>query len=93
MEFFLNKWFHFGHHGAESPIFSSSSMEKFLPGGFGSCPESSPSFIKIGSDTSSSSRIENESSDKTAKIPIIIPDTTIPIITALFTSYFRKISL
>lgn len=93
MEFFLNKWFQYGNHGAESPIFSSNSIEKFLPCGFGSCPESFPSFIKIGSDTSSSSRIENESSDKTAKIPIIIPDTTIPIITALFTSYFRKISL
>ncbi len=61
--------------------------------GFDSFLVSSSSIPKIGSDTSSSSRIENESSDKIVKIPIIIPDTTIPIITALFTSYFRKISL
>jgi len=82
------------NYGAESPIFSFNSMERFLPGGFGSGPGSSPSFPKIGSgDTSLSSVLEKISSDNTAKIPIIIPAKIIPIITTLFTYYYRKISL
>ena len=82
------------NYGVESPIFSSSSMEKFFPGGFGSGPESSPSFPKIGSDdTSLSPILEKISSDDTAKIPIIIPAKIIPIIITLFTQYYQKISL
>jgi len=82
------------NYGVESPIFSSSSIEKFLPGGFGSVPESSPSFPKICSDeTSLSSVLEKNSGDNTTKIPIIIPAKIIPIIITLFTQYYQKISL
>lgn len=80
------------NYGLESPISSLSSMERFLPGGFGS--DSSPSFPKIGSDeTSLSSVLEKNSGENTAKIPIIIPAKIIPIIITLFTQYYQKISL
>ena len=76
-------------YGLESPISSLSSMERFLPGGFGS-----DSFPKIGSDeTSLSSVLEKNSGENTAKIPIIIPAKIIPIIITLFTQYYQKISL
>jgi len=79
------------NYGLESPISSLSSMERFLPGGFGS---DSSSFPKIGSDeTSLSSVLEKNSGENTAKIPIIIPAKIIPIIITLFTQYYQKISL
>ena len=79
------------NYGLESPISSLSSMERFLPGGFGS---DSSSFPKIGSDdTSLSPILEKISSDDTAKIPIIIPAKIIPIIITLVTQYYQKISL
>ena len=81
------------YHGAERPIFSSNSMEKFLPVGFGSYPEFSPSFSIVGSDMSLSFETEKISSEKIPQIPKTIPAKIIPIITTLFTSYFRKISL